>query len=118
MRYPGTPGRRAFTTPRSPAGERATGPDVEAPPQRPDWIDRYDLERERAEEEAIQDERQPGGPLWDAEKGEPYDDATAARLINEARYPEQAEFRSEHYPVAAPDSACSAVTGDREPEAC
>jgi hypothetical protein len=53
-------------------------------------INRIDADRERAEEEAFEDERQPGGPLWDAEHGRPYDDATCARLINESRYPELA----------------------------
>jgi hypothetical protein len=53
-------------------------------------INRIDADRERAEEEAFEDERQPGGPLWDAEHGRPYDDATSARLINESRYPELA----------------------------
>jgi hypothetical protein len=89
-------------------------------------INRYDLERERAEVEATEDEARPGGPLWNAERGEPYDDATAAMLIAEARYAEYLERESRYYPYFRPDAgadkgrsgiACDAGTADRGPGA-
>jgi hypothetical protein len=66
---------------------------------------RIDLERERAEAEAIEDESRPGGPLWDAENGEPYDDATAAMLIAEVRYAEYLERESWYYSCFHPEAA-------------
>jgi hypothetical protein len=71
-------------------------------------INRIDLDRERAEAEAIEDESRPVGPLWDADKGEAYDDATAAMLIAEARHAEYRERENSCYPYfhreAAADS--------------
>jgi hypothetical protein len=52
-------------------------------------INRTEADREAAEQDAIEDEAQPGGPLWGAENGRPYDQATQDRMINEARYPER-----------------------------
>ena len=51
-------------------------------------INAMDAAREAAEQEAIEDETQPGGPLRNPETGQPYDEATQERLINEARYAE------------------------------
>lgn len=50
-------------------------------------INRMDDAWQRQQEEERFSERRPGGPLWNPETGEPYDEATCARLINEARYP-------------------------------
>ena len=68
-------------------------------------IDRRELERERAEDETIEDEARPGGLLRDTEKEEPYDDATAALLINESRYAEYLERESRYYPYFHPETA-------------
>jgi hypothetical protein len=127
MRHPGAPGRRAVTPTGSPASGQPAGPDAgpaQPWPGNPDrgdrddefWageaaeltdeeINRIDLERERAETEATEDESQPGGPLWDAEKGEPYDDPAAAVLIAEARYAEYLDRESRYYPYFHPEAA-------------
>jgi hypothetical protein len=45
-------------------------------------------DREHAGPSDLEAEQEPGGPLWNPETGQPYDEATTARLINEARFPE------------------------------
>jgi hypothetical protein len=140
MRHPGAPGRRAVTPTGSPASDQPAALDAGHAQLRPGnpgtgdrddefWageaaeltdeeINRIDLERERAEAEATEDESRPGGPLWDAGKGEPYDRAAAAMLIAEARHAEYRERESSYYPYfhhgAAADSGRSGIAAPEQ----
>jgi hypothetical protein len=47
-------------------------------------INRIDRAWEAAEQDAIEDETQPGGPLWDVEAGRPYPPKEIERMCHEA----------------------------------